>query len=132
MDARFLGQGWRFPVQVDPTTGKISLSAGEEDIRQSIWLILSTAPGERVMRPEFGCGIHDLVFDSMSAAMVGQLENHVRESLMRLEPRVEVVRLEVSSDDGGRGRLLVELDFRVRETNHEFNMVYPFFLAEGT
>ena len=70
MTARFLGRGWKFPVEVDAATGTIALSDGESDIRESIWIILSTAKGERVMRPDFGCGIHDLVFDSMSAATV--------------------------------------------------------------
>lgn len=132
MGSSFLGKGWRFPVRVDPTSGKIALSAGEEDIRQSIWIILSTARGERAMRPDFGCGIHDLVFDSMSTATVGQFENRVREALIAFEPRVEVVRLDVSAREADRGQLRIELTFRVRETNHEFNMVYPFFLTEGT
>ena len=132
MDPSFLGKGWKFPVKVDPASGRIALSTGEDDIRESIWIILSTARGERVMRPDFGCGIHDLVFDSMSAATVGLFESHVREALINFESRVEVINLDVSTEEADRGRLLIDLTFRVRETNHEFNMVYPFFLTEGT
>jgi phage baseplate assembly protein W len=131
MGPGFLGQGWAFPVRVDPRSGRIALVAADEDIRQSIWIILSTAKGERVMRPDFGCGIHDLVFDSISTATVGLLENHVREALIKFEPRIEVLRVAVSSAEADLGRLLIELRYRVRETNHEFNLVYPFFLTEG-
>ena len=132
MDVSFLGRGWRFPVSVDPTTGKIAMAESVDDIRQAIWLILSTAKGERVMRAEFGCGIHDLVFDSMSTATIGLIESRMREALMVYEARAEILRLEVTTKEASRGRLLIELTFRVRGTNHEFNMVYPFFLTEGT
>ena len=131
MDASFLGRGWAFPVRVDPRTGRIATVAEEDDIRQAIWIILSTAKGERVMRPDFGCGIHDLVFDSVSTVTAGLLENHVREALIRYEARIEVVRLDVRTAEADRGRLLLELHYRVRRTNHEFNLVYPFFLTEG-
>ncbi|HYR06161.1 MAG TPA: GPW/gp25 family protein [Longimicrobium sp.] len=132
MDASFLGRGWAFPVRVDPRTGRIATVAEDDDIRQAIWIILSTAKGERVMRPDFGCGIHDLVFDSVSTVTAGLLENHVREALIRYEARIEVVRLDVRTAEADRGRLLLELHYRVRRTNHEFNLVYPFFLSEGT
>jgi uncharacterized protein len=132
MDASFLGRGWAFPVRVDPRTGRIATVAEEDDIRQAIWIILSTAKGERVMRPDFGCGIHDLIFDSVSTVTAGLLENHVREALIRYEARIEVVRLDVRTAEADRGRLLLELHYRVRRTNHEFNLVYPFFLSEGT
>lgn len=132
MDPSFLGTGWKFPVKVDQATGRIAMSTGEDDIRESIWIILSTARGERVMRPDFGCGIHDLVFDTMNTATVGLFESHVREALVNHESRIEVTELDISIDDADVGRLLINLTYRVRETNHEFNMVYPFFLAEGT
>jgi uncharacterized protein len=132
MEASFLGKGWKFPVSVNPATGKIALAEGVDDIRESIWLVLSTARGERVMRSDFGCGIHDLVFDAMSTATIGLIESNVREALKIFEPRVEVMRLDVSTREAERGNLLIELTFRVRDSNHEFNMVYPFFLNEGT
>lgn len=132
MEKNFLGRGWKFPVAVDPATGRIAMSEAEEDIRESIWIILSTSRGERAMRPDFGCGIHDLVFDSMNTAVLGLFESHVREALLNFEPRIEVVELQISTADARNGKLEIDLRYRVRETNHEFNLVYPFYLTEGT
>jgi phage baseplate assembly protein W len=127
----FLGCGWKFPVQVSPTTGRIEISKYEQDVREAIWIILSTAKGERVMRPDFGCGIHDLVFDPVSAATVGEVENNVREALINWEPRIEIINLEVSDQESFNGKLLINIDYRVRSTNNEFNLVYPFYFSEG-
>jgi phage baseplate assembly protein W len=128
----FLGRGWKFPVGVDPVSGQISMSAYEQDIRESIRIILLTAPGERVMRPDFGCGAHDLVFASISRVTIGLVESRVRECLTKFEPRIEIVSLVVSADNADHGQLIVNLNYRVRETNNEFNLVFPFFLKEGT
>ena len=81
MPKSFLGRGWKFPVRIDPTTGRVAMSEMEQDIKQSILILLSTAPGERLMRPEFGCGIHDLVFSSMSTVTMGLFESRVREAI---------------------------------------------------
>jgi len=128
----FLGRGWRFPVTIDPVTGCIATSEFERDIRESITIILSTARGERVMRPDFGCGIHDLVFASMNRSTLGLFESNIRESILRFESRVEILKLEISTANAENGRLDVDLYLRVRDVNHEFNMVYPFYLKEGT
>ncbi len=128
----YLGRGWRFPVAVDPLTGRIAVSEFERDIREAITIILSTARGERVMRPDFGCGIHDLVFAPMNKSTLGLFESNIRESLLNFEPRVEVLRLNISTAEADKGKLMIELYLRVRDTNHEFNMVYPFYLKEGT
>ena len=88
MDRDFLGRGWSFPVRPTPS-GRLSFAGGEEKIRQSIWIILSTALGERQMRPEFGCGIHDLVFQANTAALRGIVQEKVREALTRWEPRID-------------------------------------------
>ena len=132
MEIDFLGKGWRFPAQVNPTTGRIDISKYEQDVREAIWIILTTARGERVMRPDFGCGIHDLVFDPISAATVGEVESNVREALINWEPRIEIINLEVSDEESFNGKLLINLDYRVRTTNNEFNLVYPFYFVEGT
>lgn len=128
----FLGRGWRFPVAIDPTSGSIAMSEFERDIRESITIILSTARGERVMRPDFGCGIQDLVFASMNTSTLGLFESNIRESIIQFETRVEILRLEISTANADDGHLEVDLYLRVRDTNHEFNMVYPFYLKEGT
>jgi phage baseplate assembly protein W len=130
MAQEFLGVGWKFPVQVDGA-GNIVMSAFEQDIRESIRIILSTTKGERTMRPDFGCGIHDFVFDSMSTATIGLIESSVREALIQWEPRIELLNIRVSTEAAEVGQLLVGVDYRVRATNNEFNLVYPFYLTES-
>jgi phage baseplate assembly protein W len=132
MTKNFLGCGWKFPVQVNPKTGRIDTSEYEQDVREAIWIILSTARGERAMRPDFGCGIHDLVFAPINAATIGEVENNVRESLVNHEPRIEIINLNVSDEEAHNGKLLISIDYRVRTTNNEFNLVYPFYFTEGT
>jgi phage baseplate assembly protein W len=132
MSKAFLGRGWKFPVGVNPATGRIAMSEFEQDIRESIFIILSTAPGERLMRPDFGCGIHELVFSPISRATLSVLESRVRDCIIKFEPRVEIVSLSFDTSKASNGRLDTELKFRVRETNNEFNLVFPFYLTEGT
>lgn len=83
------------------------------------------------MRPEFGCGLHELVFESINAATVGQVESSVAEALRLWEPRIEVLNLRVSDEEAANGKLLIKIDYRVRSTNNEFNLVFPFYLKEG-
>jgi phage baseplate assembly protein W len=130
MAKEFLGRGWKFPVAVD-TKGKIEMSEYEQDIKEAIWIILSTAKGERVMRPDFGCGIHDFIFASINTSTIGLIESSVREGLTRWEPRIELKNVSVSTDRADEGRLLISIDYKVRATNNEFNLVYPFYLTEG-
>jgi phage baseplate assembly protein W len=131
MAKEFLGVGWKFPVQTTPA-GRIALSQYEEDIKEAIPIILSTAKGERVMRPDFGCGIHDLVFAPINTATLTLVENTVREALTIYEPRIELIRVKASAERAEEGKLLVSIDYRVRSTNNRFNLVYPFYLKEGS
>jgi len=131
MAKSFLGRGWKFPVQIDATTGRIAMSEMEQDIKESIYIIVKTAMGERLMRPDFGCGIHDLVFSSMSTATLGLFESRVREAINRWESRVEILRLEVFTKEPDKGKLEINLSCQVRDTNTEFNLVFPFYLTEG-
>ena len=130
MDKDLTGRGWAFPVKPN-AGGKLQYLGGDEKIRQSIWIILSTAPGERQMRPDFGCGIHDLVFEPQTAALRGVVQQRVRESLTRWEPRIDVIDVRVETAPEGRNYLLIRVDYRVRKNNAFFNLVYPFFLSEG-
>jgi phage baseplate assembly protein W len=128
--ADFLGKGWAFPVSKHDSTG-VAISAGEKSIQESIWIILATAPGERVMRPDFGCGIHRFVFEVNDAATVGQVTKEVRNALVRWEPRIDL--LDVDTEVKGRGEvLLFNIHYRVRSTNNYFNLVYPFYLTVGS
>jgi phage baseplate assembly protein W len=126
----FLGAGWKYPVRTDADR-KIAMSEYEVDIKEAIWIILGTAKGERVMRPDFGCGIHDFVFAPINTATVNLVENAVREALTLWEPRIELTKVEVSTEQADEGKLIVSIDYRVRTTNNRFNLVYPFYLKEG-
>lgn len=128
----FLGKGWKFPVKIDSSTGQIATSDFEQDIRESIRILLATAKGERVMRPEFGCGIHDLVFASINTATLTLIRSSVQDALTIFEPRIDVLNIEVSPEDAANGLLKISIDYRVRATNTEFNLVYPFYLNEGS
>lgn len=125
----FLGTGWRFPPYVD-ASGGLAWAAGEEDVRQSVWIILATARGEREMRPRFGCGLYDTVFSPNSPATRGELAERVRQALIDWEPRIEVRQVEVSSPEQPN-LLLIEVEYRVRSTNTIQNLVYPFYTQEG-
>jgi phage baseplate assembly protein W len=128
--ADFLGLGWNFPVKTTTDAGGQVMMApsAEEGIRQSIWLILSTAPGERVMRPDFGCGISDLVFGVNNAGTASAVAGAVREALSRWEPRIDVLDVYAAPDPARPNVLLIEIDYQVRSTNSRFNLVYPFYL----
>jgi phage baseplate assembly protein W len=127
----FLGTGWKYPVHVG-NDGRIAMSQYETDIKESIWIILGTAKGERVMRPDFGCGIHELVFAPINTATITLVENSVKEALTFWEPRVELIKVAALSEYAAEGKLLVNIDYRVRTTNNRFNLVYPFYLKEGS
>jgi len=136
MSKPFLGIGWYFPLEVVDddvigNTGKLRTAEYEESVRQSIWLILGTAKGERVMRPDFGCGIYDLVFETNSASTAGRIEEEVKDALLFFEPRIDVLDVQVQPD--GQGEMLViSIDYQVRATNNQFNLVYPFYLERGS
>jgi phage baseplate assembly protein W len=127
----FLGRGWAMPVQLHPLTGQIASVVAEEDIRQSIRIILETAPGERVMRPNFGCGIHDLVFAAVDTTVIQRICSIVEDALRRCEARIDVLEVKVDEAATSEGVLLVELEYRVRKTNQTGNLVFPFYFREG-
>ncbi len=127
----FLGRGWSFPVAVD-ASGRIALSDYENDIREALRIILLTAKGERVMRPDFGAGLHDFVFESMSATTIGRVQSAVRDALIEWEPRIQVLEVNVAAERGAVGKLLIDIDYKVRATNNRFNLVFPFYLKEQT
>ncbi|KGQ19373.1 GPW/gp25 family protein [Lysobacter dokdonensis DS-58] len=126
----FLGRGWAFPV-VAGAAGQVALVAGATAIEQAIGIILGTSPGERVMRPEFGCGIWGLVMETNTAQLHGRVQLRVRDALVRWEPRIDVLDVRVESPPEERQVLLIHIDYRVRSNNAAYNLVYPFFLEEG-
>jgi phage baseplate assembly protein W len=123
----FLGSGLAFPLRVDQRGG-VALVHGEDDVAQAIAIILRTAPGERPMRPEFGCTIHDHIFDELDAATMGEMDRAVREAMLRWEPRIDVVGVDFDLTDIKEGVVLVDLTYRLRATNSIRNLVYPFYV----
>lgn len=130
MSEDFLGKGWAYPVRSDHR-GNIELSETDEDIKESIRIILGTAKGERIMRPEFGCEIHDHVFSAATPATLNVIETSVEEALVRWEPRIDLEDVEAVTDDEDPNKILINIEYRVRTTNALANMVYPFHITEG-
>ncbi|MGW7578586.1 GPW/gp25 family protein [Streptomyces sp. NPDC054765] len=127
-----IGAGWAFPAVIT-STGRVDLATGSDDVEQAIRIILSTVPGERPMRPEFGCGIHHLVFDSLDATTVARADLEVRRALDRWEPRIEIDDLLFSTDAVDVGVLYIDVRYRLRATNEPRNLVFPFYaLPEAT
>jgi uncharacterized protein len=120
-----LGSGLAFPLAVDHRGG-IALAHGEDDVEQAIKLILGTSPGERPMRPEFGCALNELVFDTIDAEMVGKIDSAVRVALDRWEPRVDVEGIDFDLSRIDQGTLLIDIAYRVRATSRAHNLLYPF------
>lgn len=127
----FLGRGFRFPVQVDPATGRMMTSEYEEDIEEAIYLILMTRKGERVRNPEFGCGIHEFTFGTTDFTTLKEMERKVEEALALWEPRIRDVDVTVSLDQEAEGKLKIEISYVIRTTNNPYNLVFPFYLNEG-
>ena len=126
--AEFLGKGWSFPVAKDERAPRFAVAEDEASVEQGILIVLRTALGERVMRPDFGCAIHDLVFAPNSAATRGMAEHHVRDALLLWEPRIEVLDVTAVGSDDQDEVLLIGVHYRVRMTDSRFNLVYPFYL----
>ena len=127
----FLGTGWKFPLQVT-AQGAIASARAEQRVEESIYIILSTVPGERVMQPEFGCGIHDQVFEPNSAVTLGLVVDQVRKALVAFEPRIDVLTVNADTTREQPNLLLIRIDYRIRATNTFGNLVYPFYITEAT
>ncbi len=127
MGADFLGVGWTSPVKLNKA-GQVEMARYEDCVRQSILMILGTAKGNRIMRPDFGCGIHDLVFANNSPGTIGQVISEVRQALIQWEARIDVLEVDAYPDETQPNRLLIQINYQVRTTNNRFNLVYPFYL----
>jgi hypothetical protein len=128
MSEEFVGSGWAaFPMRTDPT-GAIALVSREQELEEAMRVVLATAPGERPMRPEFGCGIHDYVFAPADAATAGLIAYEVRSSLLRWEPRVEVEDVNVRPDLDDPAMMLIQIKYTVKDTNDPRNLVFPFYV----
>ena len=130
MAAPFLGKGWKHPIRPN-ARGGLDWSEADASIDEAIWIILSTPRRSRIMLPEFGCAIHDYVFASLNTTTINLVQNSVQEALTLWEPRIELIKVDVSQEKAHEGKLEVSIDYRVRTTNNRFNLVYPFYVKEG-
>ena len=122
-----VGRGWNFPPALDER-GTVALTSDEDEIEQAIRIILGSAPGQRVMRPEFGCRIHELVFAPNNTATAGLATRHIREALGRWEPRIEVQRVDAAPAPDDPASLMISIEYRVAATHSNRSLVYPFYL----
>ena len=128
----FLGRGWKFPLQIDKKTGHIAMVSYEEDIKESIGIILNTYLGERVMRADFGTNVADFVFDPLNQLTIQNVSGSLETLLQTQEPRVRDVTVETEgSNDPFTGRIVFNISYTVRSTNNRYNHVYPFYMDEG-
>ncbi len=128
-DREYIGQGLAFPLQISQQGG-LALARGAHDIEQAIRIILGTSPGERMMRPEFGCRIHELIFAPNNASTRRMIANYVQIALDRWEPRIEVRDINTINDPARDGGILIEISYRIKDTYDQRSIVYPFFLQE--
>lgn len=132
LDDPFLGTGWSFPPSFDRISANTVMVSGEVDIRESLWILLSTAKGERVMLPDYGCDVWRFVFRSINPLTIGQVNYAVSQAILNWEPRVSVEQVDAQADLSRPGTLLVHIDYLIRRTNTRSNLVYPFYLQEGS
>jgi len=125
----FLGRGWKFQVSVED--GEIASSEGEYSIKESIKIILGTAKGERVMRPDFGCDINEIVFAPINTSTGTLIDFHIREALLIWEPRIDLLNVHVSPDENEKNKLIINIEYMVKASNTKSNLVYPFYLESG-
>ncbi len=128
----YLGRGWKFPVQVNPKTGRILMSENEQDISEAIIILLKTSKGERVMKSDFGCGLRRFVFDLTDEVTMRKIEEDIREAIMVWEPRVGDVEIKAAKDAEVSGKITIDIHYTVRSTNNRYNLVYPFYMEEGS
>ncbi|ACE84848.1 GPW/gp25 family protein [Cellvibrio japonicus] len=129
-DKSFLGTGWSFPPRFT-SKGLVTVGA-EADIHESLLILLSTRPGERVMQPNYGCGLKAHVFDSLNESSYATIRDLIEQAVLFFEPRIILERIEIDDSDYMQGRLLIDIYYRVRATNNRYNLVYPFYIHEGS
>ena len=128
----FLGTGWSFPPRFHKQLNRVELVSDEPDIRESLIILLSTRPGERVMNPLYGCNLDDLLFAPLNLTLKSYVIDLIETAILYFEPRIDINKIEISENNDLEGELLIELDYTIRSTNTRRNLVYPFYRGEGT
>ena len=128
----FLGRGWGFPPTFDKASKSVGMLEEENDIKSSLEILLSTRLGERIMQPNYGCNLDDMVFEAMNLTMLTYLKDLVENAILYFEPRIDLEGIEIDTSQELEGVLLIIIDFTVRTTNSRFNFVFPFYKNEGS
>lgn len=128
----FLGRGWSFPPEFGEDGREVQMVEDTEDIRQCLHILLATRLGERVMRPDFGCNVDDLMFESLTTTFKTQIADRIRNAILYHEPRINPDSVEIIPDSDNDGLILIEIRYTVRSTNSRYNLVYPFYINEGS
>ena len=131
-DKSFLGVGWSFPSGFSNVNYQNTMVSAEKDIQQSLMILLGTIPGERVMHPDFGCGIHKLVFEPISNSLFTKIKDLVEQAVLLFESRIKLHEVEVEHNPKIEGTIFISLDYTIKSVNTRQNLVYPFYLLEGT
>lgn len=131
-DKTFLGSGWSFPPEFNKRSRSVRMVSGEEDIKESLRILMETKPNERVMQPDFGCGLKSLVFESINPSSLTMIKDTIRRAVLFFEPRIDLEDIEIDEKQAYEGLLTIKLVYTVRTTNSRTNLVYPFYFKEGT
>ncbi len=127
LDRAFLGMGWSFPPSFNKESKNVEMVVEEKDIEQSLQILLSTRPGERIMQPDYGCNLDIMIFEPLTTTLVTYISDLIRTAILYFEPRIDLNRIEIQSQDSTTGSVLIKVDYTVRSTNSRFNFVYPFY-----
>ena len=131
-NATYLGKGWDFPPTFLDNKGEVKMISDVEDIEKSLQIIITTRKGERIMRPEFGCDLTDKIFENLNATQVNMMKNRVEEAILLFEPRIDVLKIALDTQNILEGTFLIKIAYIIRATNTRRNIVFPYYLTEAT
>ncbi|WP_299336100.1 GPW/gp25 family protein [uncultured Psychroserpens sp.] len=131
-DNNFLGKGWSFPPAFDLIERSVVMVNDEEDIQQSLNILLNTGLGERILRSDFGCGINTMPFENITTTLLTKMERIIEKAILKYEPRIDLEHIFFSKSNPLEGVLYIQIEYKIRATNSRMNYVYPFYIKEGT
>lgn len=131
-DQTFLGEGWGFPPEFSLKTKAVGMTSGEEDIKKSLEILLATRLGERVMLPQYGCNLEELLFQPLDLTLITYVKDLIKTAILYHEPRIDLTAIQINTENAVEGTLLINLDYIIRQTNSRGNMVFPFYKEEGS
>jgi phage baseplate assembly protein W len=132
VDKSFLGTGWAFPPEFNKTSKEVKIVSEDNDIKESLYILMSTSPGERTMQPTYGCELRSIVFEVLTESTITEIKDITERAILFFEPRIDLNFIDIDTDESGQGILNILVDYTVRATNSRSNMVYPFYFQEGT